>query len=95
MAENEKLSNQLRSLQEHLLQLEAGYTEDAVRRDEQITYLQQQLKESRERVQALSAAGDQERDSLSARCARLTRLFLTKESEKRRRRRRRIRGGGK
>ena len=47
MGERDKALAQLESLRAHLLQREAGHTEDAVRRDNQISYLQQQLREAR------------------------------------------------
>eukprot|EP00042_Codosiga_hollandica_P042541 m.392483 g.392483 ORF g.392483 m.392483 type:complete len:1090 (-) comp56350_c0_seq2:85-3354(-) len=49
-SERDKAVAQLRALQEHLLQLEASYTEEALRRDEHVTAMQSQLKEKTEQA---------------------------------------------
>jgi hypothetical protein len=68
-ADSKRLGEQLQTLQKHMLVLEDGFTEDALRRDEQITYLQQQLNESRTGAVVAGEAAVARQEQLEVQCA--------------------------
>ena len=72
--ERDRARQQLKALQEHLLQLESSFTEDALKRDDHIITLQGQIK----RLTEESAA---EIAQLSSRCHTLTLQLDTLEAE--------------